>query len=250
MKTWEHVPVHWQQGKCQFWPNCFVRLCVVSHPGPHNFRQLSPPSAVPFGHDAFVKTVLATAEYIHKLYIYGKMLCSREFLQCMVHDDATQNFACHIQPRSISLIHVMIGFEHVTVLCEIRGIQRLLTPRALTGPRSPPVPLTIHGNIRLKSLSNRACHPSSHCWDDYPHNPGVLFLTHVKWITKTHRFNQPVPDLYITYRGLITNTENQDNKPSHWVQWVVLNTCVIFSDRSNFTEFKWDVFEFIYSWHT
>ena len=37
-ETWEHVSVHWQQGKYQLWPNCFMGWLPVLNRGPQNLR--------------------------------------------------------------------------------------------------------------------------------------------------------------------------------------------------------------------
>ena len=138
------------------------------------------------------QTGLTTAEYTHILYIWKNAVQLRI---STMHGSRWRNSEFRM-PHSASKYVINPCHDRIWACYRalyIRGTQRSLAPRALTGPRSPPVPLTIHGNIRLKYLSNRACHPSSHCWDDYLHNHGVVFWTHVKWITKAHRFNHRFP---------------------------------------------------------
>ena len=40
-ETWEHISVHWQQGKYQIWANCFMCWMPAANPGPQS--EATPP---------------------------------------------------------------------------------------------------------------------------------------------------------------------------------------------------------------
>ena len=42
-ETWEHVSVHWQQGKYQLWANCFMRWMPLLNRGPQSLRDTPRP---------------------------------------------------------------------------------------------------------------------------------------------------------------------------------------------------------------
>ena len=43
-ETWEHVSVHWQQGKYQLWANCFIRWMPMLNRGLENLRDTLAPN--------------------------------------------------------------------------------------------------------------------------------------------------------------------------------------------------------------
>ena len=62
-ETWEHVSVHWLQGKYPIWANCFMRWMPVSLSPGNSANHCCLPKNL--GHDTSVKSELALAVWYH-----------------------------------------------------------------------------------------------------------------------------------------------------------------------------------------